>query len=56
MPELIRDYGPDTQFDLVSTVDQDKFKTEKDYSGFTISEDGFITGTFNLITYIKTAP
>jgi hypothetical protein len=56
MPELIRDYGPNTQFDLVSTVDQNKFKTEKDYSGFTITEDGFITATFNLITYIKTAP
>lgn len=42
MPELIRDYGPNTQFDLVFTVDQDKHKTDKDYSGFTISEDGVI--------------
>ena len=56
MPELIRDYGPNTQFDLVFTVDQDKYKTDKDYSGFTISEDGEIQATFNLITYIKTAP
>ena len=42
MPELIRDYGPNTQFDLVFTVDQDKYKTDKDYSGFTISENGMI--------------
>ena len=56
MPELTKDYGSNSQFDIVSTMNQEKSLIEDDYSGFTIDGDGHISGTFNLISYIKIAP
>lgn len=56
MPELVKDYGSKSQFDLVSTIDKDKFVDQDDYSGFNITEDGLIEAQFNLVTYIKMAP
>jgi len=59
MPELLKDYGADSQLDIIMSVDQNKFLT-KNYnspiSGFSIDETGKIQSTFNMVSYMKVAP
>ena len=59
MPELIKDYGGDSQLDILMSVDQSKFLTKNrgsPISGFSIDETGKIKSTFNMVSYMKVAP
>lgn len=59
MPQLTSQYGTMRQFDIVTTVDQERFlKTKRNalISGFSIDDDGKILGTLNLVSYMKMAP
>ena len=59
MPSLTREYGHHLQFDVVSMIDQDTFLQKKQNSkinGFSIDQSGHVTGTLNLISYLKVAP
>jgi hypothetical protein len=59
MPSIQREHGSNVQFDIVSTIDQDTFlkkKTTSNINGFSIDKQGHITGTLNLISYLKVAP
>ena len=59
MPLLVKQYGSNTQFDIISTIDQDKYmdKNKKAaISGFSIDKKGRIKGILNFVSYIKLAP
>lgn len=59
MPMVLREYGTYKQMDLVATIDSDTFHNKKQDSasnGFTIDEKGRITGTLNMVSYLKVAP
>jgi hypothetical protein len=59
MPSITREYGNQIQFDIVSMIDQDTFlkkKLKSNINGFSIDESGHVTGTLNLISYLKVAP
>lgn len=59
MPMVLRDYGVYKQMDLVATIDSDAFhhkKQDAPANGFTIDEKGRITGTLNMVSYLKVAP
>ena len=59
MPSITGEYGNQIQFDIVSMIDQDTFlqkKQKSNINGFSIDERGHVTGTLNLISYLKVAP
>lgn len=59
MPELIKDFGSDSQLDILISVDQNKFLVKNrnaPLSGVSIDETGKIVATFNTVNYMKVAP
>lgn len=59
MPSVISEFGANRQFDIVSMIDQETFlkkKSKAAINGFSIDEHGKITGTLNLMSYLKVAP
>mmetsp|Transcript_42032 Transcript_42032/g.64392 ORF Transcript_42032/g.64392 Transcript_42032/m.64392 type:complete len:215 (+) Transcript_42032:1110-1754(+) len=59
MPTLVGEYGAMSQFDVVTLIDPIKFSSKNKKSqvtGFSIDENGGISGNLNLVSFLKIAP
>ena len=58
LPMVVGDYGVNSQFDVITFVDQEKFITmnrNSPISGFNIDAKGNIHGIINFISLLKVA-
>lgn len=58
MPSLAGEYGSNSQVDLITTIDTEKFMeaNKGDHHVFTIDQHGNVRGNLNIVTYMKVAP
>ena len=58
MPTLAAEYGRESQVDLITTIDTEKFMqaNKGDHHVFTIDKHGNVKGSLNLVAYMRAAP